>query len=125
MGKNVTGVDRRETELVNLRLRGTVSDTALDRNAALLHAERTHLTDELDRQQEAIATVEQGQAAVASLEAVREQICDRLDSATLEERRDVLETLDTRVTVHLGGALEVNIGIPRHVSDCVHQPQGQ
>ena len=71
--------DRRETELVALRLRGAVSEVALDRNAALLRVERTHLTEELERQRETMSTLEQGQAAVASLEALREHMRDRLN----------------------------------------------
>jgi DNA-binding Xre family transcriptional regulator len=77
-------VDRRETELVALRLRDAVSEVALDRNAALLRVERTHLTEELERQRETMSTLEQGQVAVASLKALREHMCDRLDSATPE-----------------------------------------
>ena len=65
-----------------LRLRGTVSEVALDRNAALLRVERTHLTEEMERQRETMSTLEQGQAAVASLKALREHMRDRLDSAT-------------------------------------------
>jgi len=50
---------------------------------------------------------------------------DRLDSATQEDRRTVLEALETRVTVGVGGLLEVSIGIPQGVGDCVHRTQGQ
>ena len=35
--------------MVALRLRDAVSEVALDRNAALLRVERTHLTEELER----------------------------------------------------------------------------
>ena len=108
-----------------LRLRGAVSEVALDRNAALLRVERTHLTEELERQRETMSTLEQGQAAVASLKALREHMRDRLDSATPEDRRTVLEALETRVTVGVGGVLEVSIGIPQLVAVCVHRTQGQ
>ena len=50
---------------------------------------------------------------------------DRLDSATPEDRRTVLEALETRVTVGDDGLLEVSIGIPKVVGDCVHRTQGQ
>ena len=52
-------------------------------------------------------------------------MCDRLDSATPEDRRTVLETLETRVTVGVGGVQEVSIGIPQQVADCVQRTQGQ
>ena len=111
--------------MVALRLRGAVSEVALDRNAALLRVERTHLTEELERQRETMSTLEQGQAAVASLKALREHMYHRLDSATPEDRRTVLEALETRVTVGVGGVLAVSIGIPLGVADCVHRTQGQ
>ena len=49
----------------------------------------------------------------------------RLDSATPEDRRTVLEALETRVTVGGGGLWEVSIGIPQQVADCVQRTQGQ
>ena len=79
LNRRLAGVDHRETELVAFRLRDAVSEVALDRNAALLRVERTHLTEELERQRETMSTLEQGQAAVASLKALREHMCDRLD----------------------------------------------
>jgi len=84
LNRRLADVDHRETELVALRLRGAVSEVALDRNAALLPVERTHLTQESERQRETMSTLEQGQAAVASLKALREHMRDRLDSATHE-----------------------------------------
>ena len=72
-----------------------------------------------------MSTLEQGQAAVASLKALREHMRDRLDSATQENHRTVLVAMETRVTVGVGGLLEVSIGIPQVVADCVHQSQGQ
>ena len=56
LNRRLAGVDHRETELVALRLRGAVSEVALDRNAALLRVERTHLTEELERQRETMST---------------------------------------------------------------------
>jgi len=106
-------------------LRDAVSEVALDRNAALLRVERTHLTEELERQRETMSTMEQGQAAVASLKALREHMRDRLDFATPEDRCAVLEALETRVTVGVGGVLEMSIGMPQEVADCVQRTHGQ
>jgi len=125
LNRRLANVDHRETELVALRLRDAVSEVALDCNAALLRVERTHLTEEMERQRETMSTLEQGQVAVASLKALREHMCDRLDSATPEDRRTVLETLETRVTVGVGGVQEVSIGIPQQVADCVQRTPGQ
>jgi len=127
--RQLRDVARRETELVGLRLRGTVSDEALDRNAALLRAERVHYQEEIDRQHAALLTLEQSEAAVASLEALRQRFVDRLITTAPEDRRTVLEALDTRVTIGPGGVLDLSVGVPKHLkdamADCVHQPQGQ
>jgi len=125
LNRRLANVDHRETELVALRLRDAVSEVALDCNAALLRVERTHLTEEMERQRETMSTLEQGQAAVTSLKALRKHMCDRLDSATPEDRRTVLETLETRVTVGVGGVQEVSIGTPQQVADCVQRTHGQ
>jgi hypothetical protein len=52
-------------------------------------------------------------------------MCDRLDTASPEDRRIVLETLATRVTVGVVGFMEISIGIPQQVADCVQRTQGQ
>lgn len=122
--RELAEVTRQESELVNLRLRGVVSLEALDRSAALLRAKRTHYLDEIEREKAALATAEQVQAAVESLAALRDRIADRLDSATPEDRRRVLEVLDTRITVTETGGLDISIGVPFR-ADYVHQTQGQ
>ena len=48
---------------------------------------------------------------------------DRLDSATPEDRRTVLEALETCVTVGVDVGLEVSIGIPQQMADCVQRTQ--
>ena len=70
------------------------------------------------------ATAEQSQAAIESLVALRARIADRLDSATPEDRRRVLEVLDTRITLTETGGLDISIGVPDR-ADCVHQSQGR
>lgn len=127
--RKLRDVDNREAQLLNEKMSGIWTDEAVQRAAASLRAERSYLADETERLQAVLAALEQSHAAVASLEAMRERIVDRLDSAAPEERRGVLEALDTRVTVKPGGVLEISIGIPQHhhdtMRDCVHQPQGQ
>ncbi len=117
-------VTRQETELINVRLEKEFSQEALDRSAALLRARRTHHLEEIERQRAVLATAEQAEAAVESLEALRARIADRLDSATPEDRRRVLEALDTRITVTETGGLDISIGVPVG-ADCVHHTQGQ
>ena len=117
-------VTREETELLSQHLRELFPQEALDRNAALLRARRTYHMEEIERQRAVLATAERAQSAVESLEALRARFADRLDSATPEDRRQVLEALDTRITVTETGGLDISIGVPVGV-DCVHHTQGQ
>jgi len=122
--RKLAEVTRQETELVNLKLQELVSQEALERSAALLRARRTHHLEEIQRQKEVLATAEQAQAAVEALAALRARIADRLDSATPEDKRRVLEALDTRITLTETGGLDISIGVPDR-ADCVHQSQGR
>lgn len=127
LGRKVRSVDAMETELAGLKLRGQVSDVAFERQGALLRAERVHYQDEIERQQAHLATLAQSATAIDNLEVLRCRIVDRLESATPEDRRWVLEALDARVTVWTG-KLEVSVGVPPHLAGVtgaasVHQGQ--
>jgi predicted nuclease with TOPRIM domain len=103
-----------ETELLTSKLRGLVSQEAVERSAALLRAERSHYQDELERQEAALATLYQSRAALESLVDLRNRMIDRLESATLEDRRWVLQTLNARIQISKVG-LEVSLGVPGHL----------
>ncbi len=122
--RKLAEVTRQESELVNLSLQDLVSQEALEQSAALLRARRTYHLEEIERQKAILATSEQAQAAVESLAALRTRIADRLDSATPEDRRRVLEALDTRITLSETKGLDISIGVPGR-ADYIHQTQGQ
>ncbi len=105
-------VVRRETELVGLRLRGLVSDAALDRNASLLRAERNHIQDEIGRQEAELTSLKESQAGVEAIKLLRERMVDKLNSASPEDQRFILEAVDTRVTVKQDKTLEISLGVP-------------
>ena len=121
--RKLAEVTRQESELVNLSLQDLVSQEALEQSAALLRARRTYHLEEIERQKAILATSEQAQAAVESLAALRTRIADRLDSATPEDRRRVLEALDTRITLSETKGLDISIGVPGR-ADYIHQTQG-
>lgn len=111
--RKIKDVDAMETDLVGMKLRGEASETAFERQSALLRAERTHYIDELERQGEAVKAVEETEAALNSIEQLREQIINKLETATPEDRRWALQALNTRVT-HDKNGVEVSIGVPSH-----------
>ena len=120
LASKLRNVDRMETELVGLKLRGDVSDVAYDRQGALLRAERSYYEDEIERQSATPVTFQQTTEALDSLARMRDSIVERLESSTAENRRWVLQALDTKVTVNRG-QLIISLGIPSYImaSDCV------
>lgn len=116
--RKLHNVDAMDTELVAMKLRGQVIEDVFKRNLALNKAERAYLTEEIDRQQVALESLNRSQDAVESLVGLQEQIGDRLLSASLEDQRWVLQTLSTRITVNQDG-LVVSIGIPAQSMETV------
>jgi site-specific DNA recombinase len=112
--KKLNKVASMETELLTTKLRDLVSEEAVQRAGALLKAERTHYTEEMERQQAVLATLQQNKGALESLVALRDRIVTRLESATPEDKRWVLETLSTRITVSKD-SLAVSVGVPGRV----------
>ena len=108
--RKLLNVEAMDTELVAMKLRGQVMEEVFERNLALGQAERTYLTEEIERQQVAPQSVNRSKDAVESLVGLRDQIGDRSRCASLEDQRWVLQTLSTRITVNQDGVV-VSIGI--------------
>ena len=117
--RRMADVDRRETELVGLRLCGVVSDVALD--AALLKAERSHIQEEIGRQEAQLTALNQSQSGVEAIKVLRERVVGKLNSATPEDRRFILEAVDTRVTVKHDKTLEIPLESPADLPLVVNQ----
>ncbi len=125
LARKLRDVDRRETELVNLKLRGQVSEVPFEWSGALLRADRSYLLDEIQRQKAVLATRKRQEDAADTLTSLRGALVQRLETATPEGRRWVLEQLDTRITVPTTGDLEISVGVPDPEWDCVNYTQGQ
>ncbi len=105
---------------MGLKVWGQVSDVAFDRQAALLRAERTFYQDDIDRQKALLATASAASDAVDALADIRERIRSKLETSNPEERRQVLQALETHVGVSRG-EVEVSIGVPKQLVDSVQQ----
>lgn len=125
LARKLRDVDRRETELVNLKLRGQVSEVPFEQSGALLRADRSYLLDEIQRQKAVLATRKRQEDAADTLASLQDALVQRLENATPEGRRWVLEQLDTRITVPTTGDLEISVGVPDPERDCVNYTQGQ
>jgi len=100
-----------ESELVNLRIRGKISDEAYDRQMVLLLAERKWVCEERERVDQRLTYVRKKSVSLVSLDQLRQQMAERLFSDKFEDRRFILEALNTRVIVTTEGAVEVEFTI--------------
>jgi len=100
-----------EAELVNLRIHNKVSDEAYDRQMVLLLVERKWISEERERITQRLADLKKKSVSLVSLGQLRQQMADRLFSDKFEDRRFILEALNTRVIVTTEGAIEVEFTI--------------
>ena len=91
----------------------------------MLRADRSYLLDEIQRQKAVLATRKRQEDAADTLASFQDALVQRLENATPEGRRWVLEQLDTRITVPTTGDLEISVGVPDPEWDCVNYTQGQ
>ena len=92
-------------------VRGITSEETYKRVVAELKAERTWIIEELERQKEAL---EEANRDLVSAEAIKELyplLAERIQNATFEDRRFVLECLDTEATVGPSGVV-LSLGVP-------------
>jgi len=101
-----------EAKLVNLFTRGEIEDDIFGRNKAMFKAERTWCEEEVQRLR---SQLEAAQLRFVTLEQVKvlgERLGDRLASAGFEDKRFVLECLETCVYVSTDGAMKITFAIP-------------
>jgi site-specific DNA recombinase len=109
--RKLANVDGMDNEVVAIKVRGLINEEVFERSLALNRAERVHLTEEIDRKKAVLATLQDNQAAVETLVALRQQAAERLGGATPEDRRWLLQMLDTRITAD-ENRFTVSLGVP-------------
>jgi hypothetical protein len=100
-----------ESELVSLRIRNKVSEEAYDRQMVLLMTERNWVAEEKERINQRLTDLRKRAISLVSLDQLRQQMADRLFSDKFEDRRFILEALNTKVIVTNEGAIEVEFTI--------------
>ena len=118
LDRQLTRVDGKDQELIAIKLQYEITEGVFIRSLALIRAERAHINEEIVRQRALLATVEDNQAAVTGLVATRENLLARLEGATPEDRRWVMQILDVRVTATESG-FSVSLGVPPQVAAAV------
>ena len=98
--------------------RDITSEETYQRVSAELRAERSWITEELERQQ---GTLEDARRRLVSADTIRDlypHLKDRIQNATPEDKRFILECLDTQVTVGPSG-VSLSLAIPEQAVSAV------
>ena len=115
--KRLARGDDDEMKLTSWRLAGEVSDTVLKRQMALINAERTWCTEEKHRLVRQLEQIKQRFATVIEVKELSDRIGHRLKGASFQDKRFVLEALETRVSVTAAGEVKVTFSIPMPSSE--------
>jgi len=107
-------VRNRDTEanLVMEKATGKASPEAYERCLALVKAERAWISEERQRLQAQLDTIQQGEAALLGLAQVRERLAAKPSSASNGDWRLVFNALGLEVHVTGSGDVEVRLAVP-------------
>ncbi len=96
--------ERRKLELL--------TEEAFKQTQALIKARRTWLKEEVEREKVKLAAVQRQSVTKDRVEATRKRLEDRLNSATDEDWRFILEALGTRIVAFGDGSWDIEINVP-------------
>ena len=111
-----------EAHYARLSAEGRLSDEAFDRLMAQVRAQRVWCTEELERVGRDRAVLQAEVDAAMSLEALVKRVGGKLDQASWQEKRMVLEALNTQIRVKADGSVELHLHIPTTGSIVSHSP---
>ncbi|MCZ6536030.1 MAG: hypothetical protein O6914_08700 [Chloroflexi bacterium] len=101
-----------ESKLIDLYTRGGVSPDVFPRNKGTLKAERTWCEEEIERLHQQVGGVRDKFVTLEQVNALRRRLGEKLVKATPENRRFVLEALETQVVSRADGSLNVTLAMP-------------
>ena len=91
--------------------RGKTSEETYSTVASEIEADRQHLSDELDRQRAGLLSLQSESVGPEAVRRLHPQIVERIRSASFEDRRFVLDCLDTEVTIGPSG-VKLSLAVP-------------
>ena len=110
--KRMKRADSQEMELVSLRVRGDFGDDIYQRQLVLIKAERTWCQDERNRLERQIEGMRQHLLTIEQVKALCAQFQDKLQNATPDNQRWLLERLETSLTVDADGRIRLSFALP-------------
>lgn len=122
LNRQLQHVTTNELTLLDEELQGRYSDPVLSKKAAELRGQRVAIEEAKTREEAALATLHEARSGYEALASMRENLLERLDSATAERKRWILRCFDARVEVGKDGIL-VDLGGVHQMTNSV--PNGQ
>ena len=110
--RRLRSVEDAEMKLVSMRLAEDVSESVFERQKALIAAERAWCVEERGRLHRQLERVKERFVTIEQVKALEERIGDKLARATFDDKRFVLEALETRITVAEDGTTRLWFSIP-------------
>ena len=105
-------------------VRGLASDETYKRVAAELKAERTWITDELERQGKVLDDARRKVEDAQAIKALYPLLLERIERANVEDKRFVLDCLDAQVTVGPSG-VTLSLAVPQEDMNAVSNTPGR
>ena len=114
---NMKGEDKKEEEAESRAFRlaahANVSEEVFRQEVGLIRARRRWLVEERNRVEQQLADIERLSFSPDAVESLRSRLEERLERATPEDRRFVLESLGTKVIAYPDGTWDMEIELPR------------
>ena len=116
---NLEGEDQKEEEAESRAFRlaahAQVSEPVFQQEVGLIKARRSWLEEERRRLGDQLADIERLSFSPDAVESLRRRFEERLERATPEDRRFVLESLGTKLIAYPDGTWDMEIELPRQV----------
>jgi len=112
-----------EAKALSEHVRKMASEEAYKRVAAELRAERVWVSEELERQRKALDDAQNMVVSVDAIKALYPALVARIQRATFEDKRFVLECLDAQVTVGPSG-VSLSLAVPESALAAVSTTPG-
>ena len=92
--------------------KGQVAEEVFNQEVGLIRTRRRWIAEQQERLQAQLADLERYQVDPTMIEVLRKRLESRLAAATPEDRRFILDALETRVITQPNGSWEIELQVP-------------
>ena len=115
LGRQQQEEQEAEAKAFRLASRTNVSEEVFNQEVGLIRTRQRWIQEQRQRVQAQLSDVERFSFSAEAIAQRRNRLDARLAGATVQDRRFVLEALDTNVMVHADGSWELELQVPRQI----------